>query len=111
MTAPAIRHRGLALAALVTASGAALAAGLPSPSSDEWLRLIQAGDRVVAAAGPPVTGPLREARIAYLLAFHRAQDLADAEHMLVAADRLHALGDHDLAAHVRRAARAVAKAP
>jgi hypothetical protein len=50
-------------------------------------------------AGQPLT-----ARKAYLLAFHEAQDAGDVEHMLAVADRLDAVGEADLARHVRRAA-------
>lgn len=49
--------------------------------------------------GQPLT-----ARKAHLLAFHQAQDAGDVEHMLAVADRLDAVGEADLATHVRRAA-------
>jgi len=47
-------------------------------------------------------------RTAALLAFHEAQDAADVARMLLVAERLARLGEPDLAAHVRHAAREVA---
>lgn len=69
---------------------------------DEWVRLIDAGD-ALSTGGAPVArdGVLLTARTAYLLAFHHAQDVADASRMLTAAERLEAVGEHDLAHHAR----------
>jgi hypothetical protein len=47
--------------------------------------------------------------MAYLLAFHDAQDREDVARMLLVADRLARLGEAALAAHVREAARFVAR--
>ncbi|MGH7358991.1 MAG: hypothetical protein ACREJR_09270 [Candidatus Rokuibacteriota bacterium] len=87
---------------LVVAAGASRRAERPA---ETWTALFGAGDdlatgRLTATlGGQPLT-----ARKAYLLAFHQAQDAGDVEHMLAVADRLDAIGDADLAAHVRRAA-------
>lgn len=69
----------------------------------EWSRLIQVGDQLAREPGspPPGAGGLT-ARAAYLLAFHHAQDVADADRMLVAAERVARLGERDLARHLRR---------
>ena len=69
---------------------------------DEWARLIDAGD-ALSTGGAPVArdGVLLTARTAYLLAFHHAQDAADASRMLTAVERLEAVGEHDLAHHAR----------
>ena len=56
-----------------------------------------------AGSRPPSAGQPLTARKAYLLAFHQAQDAGDIEHMLAVADRLDAVGEADLATHVRRA--------
>ena len=89
------------------------AAGLAGPAGplarfrqllqpDEWARLIAAGD-ALSTGGAPASrdGVLLTARTAYLLAFHHAQDAADASRMLTAAERLAAVGEHDLAHHAR----------
>lgn len=63
---------------------------------------LAAGQLTASPGGPPLT-----TRTAYLLAFHEAQDAADVEHVLAVADRLDAVGEPDLAAHVRHAAEAL----
>jgi hypothetical protein len=72
---------------------------------DAWTALVQAGDALARGARPGVSAPGRPVtpRAAYLLAFHVAQDAGDPEHALAVADRLDALGEPDLATHVRRA--------
>lgn len=98
-------------AALAAAIGIGIASAGPrleDPTPEVWSTLIRTGDELAAGhrsttlAGQPLT-----ARKAYLLAFHEAQDVADLEHMLFVADRLDAAGDHEMAAHVRRAADAL----
>jgi hypothetical protein len=93
------------------------AAGLTGPAGplarfrqllepDKWARLVDTGDARRAGGGQP--GPHAmglTARTAYLLAFHHAQDAADTRRMLVAADRLEAAGEPELAHHLRTAAR------
>ncbi len=100
---------GNGTAVQVVVSGAvalALMWGLwQSSRPDEWTRLIEIGDRVLASGGSEGRdradlGP----RAAYLLAFHHAQDAADVGRMLLVADRLDRLGEPDLAQHVRLAA-------
>jgi hypothetical protein len=100
----------LVAAALTMAIGLVLAAGASSRAGhagETWATLFGAGDELAAGrmtatlGGQPLT-----ARKAYLLAFHRAQDAGDVEHMLAVADRLDATGEPDLAAHVRRAVNA-----
>jgi hypothetical protein len=93
---------GLTVAiALVLVVGASRRTGEPS---EAWTTLLGTGDELALGrltatlAGQPLT-----ARKAYQLAFHEAQDAGDVEHMLVVADRLDAVGEADLAAHVRRA--------
>jgi hypothetical protein len=94
--------------ALTVAIGLVLAAGASrrtGQAAETWTTLLGTGDelamgRITATlAGQPLT-----ARKAYLLAFHQAQDAEDVEHMLAVADRLDAVGEADLARHVRRAA-------
>lgn len=68
----------------------------------------------LAGLGPAASPPAAPdadvpPRIAALLAFHAAQDAGDVARMLLAATRLERLGEPDLAAHVRQAARAVAE--
>jgi hypothetical protein len=90
---------------LVLAAGASRRAG---QAGETWTALLGAGDQLATGrltatlGGQPLT-----ARKAYLLAFHQAQDSGDVEHMLAVADRLEAVGEPDLAAHVRRAADAL----
>jgi hypothetical protein len=93
---------GLTVAiALVLVVGASRRAG---EHAEAWTTLLGTGDELAMGrltatlAGQPLT-----ARKAYLLAFHEAQDAGDVEHMLAVADRLEAVGEADLAAHVRRA--------
>lgn len=87
--------------ALVLAAGASRRTGGPA---ETWATLLGTGDELALGrltatlGGQPLT-----ARKAYLLAFHEAQDAGDVEHMLAVADRLDAVGEADLAAHVRRA--------
>jgi hypothetical protein len=87
---------------LVLAAGASRRAG---QAAETWTTLLGTGDELAMGrmtatlAGQPLT-----ARKAYLLAFHQAQDAEDVEHMLAVADRLDAVGEADLARHVRRAA-------
>jgi hypothetical protein len=94
---------------MALACGLALAAGVAGPGRDEadpWTALVEAGDRDAAVGVPPVGGaPRLTARTAYLLAFHRAQDVGDPEHVLAVADRLDGIGETALASHVRGAAR------
>jgi hypothetical protein len=74
--------------------------------AEAWLALMEAGDALVAGATPdPRPGRPVSARVAYLLAFHLAQDVGDVEHVLAVADKLRALGEEALAAHVHAAAR------
>jgi hypothetical protein len=76
--------------------------------SERWTVLVRTGDELAAAeltASP--AGPLLTPGKAYLLAFHEAQDVGDLEHVLAVADRLDAVGETELAAHVRRAADAL----
>lgn len=90
---------------LVLASGAARRTG---PTAEAWTALLGTGDELATGrltatlGGQPLT-----ARKAYLLAFHQAQDAGDVEHVLAVADRLDAVGEPDLAAHVRDAAHAL----
>ena len=93
--------------ALTVAIGLVLAAGASRRSgqaAETWTALFGAGDELATGrltatlGGQPLT-----ARKAYLLAFHQAQDAGDVEHMLAVADRLDAVGEADLATHVRRA--------
>ena len=93
---------------LTVAIGLVLAAGASRPSAraaETWTALFGAGDALATSrltatlGGQPLT-----ARKAYLLAFHQAQDAGDVEHMLAVADRLDAVGEADLATHVRQAA-------
>ncbi len=76
--------------------------------ADEWQTLLDTGDRLAASGGSLLTeaGPL-SARAAYLLAFHHAQDGRDVRRMLVAAERLERLGEHELALHLRAITREV----
>jgi hypothetical protein len=80
-----------------------------SAASDEWARLMAAGDALAAGGEPFVGGPPGlTARAAYLLAFHHAQDAAAVDRMRAAADRLERLGDRPLAAWARCVAGEVA---
>ena len=97
----------LVTVALTVAIGLVLAAGAfrrAGQASETWTALLGTGDELATGrltatlAGQPLT-----ARKAYLLAFHQAQDAGDVEHMLAVADRLDAVGEADLATHVRRA--------
>ena len=85
-----------------------------SPRS-EWARVLGVGDTLAQEGGTtavPGQGPPGSRRVtarsAYLLALHEAQDAEDVPRMLIVADRLARLGEWDLAAHARRAARVVA---
>ncbi|MGH7318010.1 MAG: hypothetical protein ACRELA_00050 [Candidatus Rokuibacteriota bacterium] len=72
---------------------------------DEWTRLIEIGDGLLASGGSEARDRADLApRTVYLLAFHHAQDAADVARMLLVADRLDRLGETDLAQHVRLAA-------
>jgi hypothetical protein len=105
----AVRCPGwLMTVALTVAVGLVLAAGASrraGQAAETWTTLLGTGDELAMGrmtatlAGQPLT-----ARKAYLLAFHQAQDAEDVEHMLAVADRLDAVGEADLARHVRRAA-------
>jgi hypothetical protein len=101
----------LIAAALTVAIGLVLAAGAArrtGPTAETWTTLLGTGDELATGRltatldGQPLT-----ARKAYLLAFHQAQDAGDVEHVLAVADRLEAVGESDLASHVRRAAGAL----
>ncbi len=106
---PPIRIPGwLGVAAFTTALGLGLAAGTMHPEAEApeaWTALVETGDELATGEltatidGQPLT-----VGKAYLLAFHHAQDAGDLEHVLAVADRLDAVGEGDLAAHVRRAA-------
>jgi hypothetical protein len=105
--APRRRRWPVALAAAVMVT-LGVAAGAPRGAvgkPEVWTILVQTGDEVAAGgrratlAGQPLT-----TRKAYLLAFHEAQDAGDLEHVLAVADRLDAVDEPDLAAHVRHAA-------
>jgi len=64
------------------------------------------------AARPPDAVPTAAGltpRTAWLLAFHEAQDAGDVARMLLTAQRLERLGEHDLARHVRHVAREFAR--
>jgi hypothetical protein len=105
----AVRWLGWFMAiALTVAIGFVLAVGASrraGQAAETWTALFGTGDELATGrltatlGGHPLT-----ARKAYLLAFHQAQDAGDVEHMLAVADRLDALDEADLAAHVRRAA-------
>ena len=90
---------------LTLAGGASRRAG---QAAETWTALFGAGDELATGrltatlGGQPLT-----ARKAYLLAFHQAQDAGDVEHMLAVADRLDAVGESDLASHVREATAAL----
>jgi hypothetical protein len=64
----------------------------------------------VALMGTPVPPPGHPPpRVAWLLAFHDAQDAGDVARMLLAAERLDRLGEPALASHARRVAAEVAR--
>ena len=101
----------LVAAALTVAIGLVFASGAArrtDRTAEAWTTLLGTGDELATGrltatwGGQPLT-----ARQAYQLAFHEAQDAGDVEHVLAVADRLDALGESDLAAHVRRAAAAL----
>jgi hypothetical protein len=69
--------------------------------------LVETGDELAVGQLTTLDGQSMTARKAYLLAFHEAQDTGDLEHVLVVADRLEAVGEPELASHVRRAADAL----
>ncbi len=96
---------------LIALGALRLAAAVWSPPPHEWAHFIEVGDTLARVGGTMATrhGDLT-ARAAYLLAFHHAQDAEDVPRMLVAADRLDRLGDHDLATHIRHVARTVVAA-
>ncbi|HZS33757.1 MAG TPA: hypothetical protein VFC42_10300 [Methylomirabilota bacterium] len=100
MTIEALLAIGLALV---------VASGLPGRpgANDRWGSLVGAADREASTPRTADPDAARRARIRYLLAFHDAQDAADPEHVLAIADRLERGGEPALAAHVRRAARAL----
>ena len=110
--APRVRRKAwFVVTALAAVIGLGLAAGTTrrdSRAEEVWTVLVDTGDELAAGqltatlAGQPLT-----ARKAYLLAFHQAQDAGDLEHMLFVAGRLEAVGEPELAAHVRRAADAL----
>lgn len=110
-----VRVRVLLLILLLILALSALGArmGARPPVADEWDRLVALGDRLAAeSSGPPRVPPGQPdtARKAYLLAFHEAQDREDVTRVLLVAGRLERLGEAALAAHVREAARFVARA-
>lgn len=76
---------------------------------DPWAVLMRTGDRL----GFPEADARRPlgARTAYLLAFHHAQDAGDVGRMLAATERLAALGERELADHLRGAVWAVDPRP
>jgi hypothetical protein len=101
----------LVVAALTVVVGLGLAAGAPrheDRTAETWTVLVQTGDELAAGQLTATLGgqPLTAGK-AYLLAFHQAQDAGDLEHVLAVADRLDGASEHDLAAHVRRAADAL----
>jgi len=102
-------RRWLTALSVALACGVAVAAGTSGGGRDEadaWTALVAVGDRGGTFDRPSTKGGLRlTARQAYLLAFHRAQDTADPEHVLAVADRLDGIGEAVLASHVRWAAR------
>ena len=66
---------------------------------DQWTTYIERGDALARHGKTAPTRARMTPRAAYLLAFHVAQDAGDVPRMLVAADRLTRLGEHDLAHH------------
>jgi len=100
------------LAALVALGAVTIGADRPVEPIDHWTRLVDIGDTLARVGGTMDDGPTGARgltpRSAYLLAFHHAQDDADVARMLLAADRLERVGEHELSAHTRRAARALA---
>jgi hypothetical protein len=99
---------GAALTISVGMIGLGLVAGTPrggGSTPERWTVLVRTGDELAAdeLTASLSSSPLTPGK-AYLLAFHEAQDVGDIEHVLAVADRLDAVGERDLAAHVRRAA-------
>ena len=76
-------------------------------AADDWTRFIRIGDTLARVGGTMEAGPrgprALTARAAYLLAFHAAQDTMRADRMATAAARLDAIGEGELARHLRRA--------
>jgi hypothetical protein len=109
-----VRVRVLVLVALLVLAVSALGPrlGVRSAPPDEWQRLVALGDRFATEPGsslPARPGQPTTARMAYLLAFHEAQDREDLARIFLAAERLERIGETALAAHVREAARFVAR--
>jgi hypothetical protein len=98
---------GLALLAGLAALGATLWPTEP----DEWAVLLAAGDALAAGRPPTPVAAVHPGRltprVAYLLAYHHAQDREEVGRMRVAAGRLDRIGEAALAAQVRAAALAV----
>jgi hypothetical protein len=108
------RRRTVTIVALILLTGALAAAALGGrgqPAEDDWTRLVRTGDTLARVGGRMDAGSRGvaglTARTAYLLAFHAAQDAMRADRMEVVAQRLDALGERDLARHVRRASSAL----
>ena len=112
------RHpRALAVLALVPLLGVLALAGVDArgrAAEDDWTRFVRIGDTLAKVGGTMEASPRAPrgltARAAYLLAFHAAQDTMRAERMATATARLDAIGERELARHLRRA-RATVPAP
>jgi len=101
-----LRGPWIVFLALALLWAVAVGTSLWSRQPDEWVTLIETGDTLATGGGTMAIGrDSLTARTAYLLAFHHAQDREDVPRMLVAAERLERLGEHDLAAHTRHVAR------
>lgn len=71
---------------------------------DQWTTYIERGDALSRHRSAAPTRARMTPRAAYLLAFHVAQDAGNVPGMLVAADRLARLGEHELAHHAANVA-------
>jgi hypothetical protein len=108
-----VRVRVLVFVVILALSALGSRLGVRSAPPDEWERLVALGDRFATEPGSPLParpGQPTTARMAYLLAFHEAQDREDLARILLAAERLERIGETALAAHVREAARFAARA-
>jgi len=105
------RHpRALAVLALAPLLGILALAGVDArgrATEDDCTRFVRIGDALAKVGGTAEAIPRGPrgltARTAYLLAFHAAQDTMHADRMATAAARLDAIGERDLARHLRRA--------
>ena len=102
--------RVLAVLALVPLLGVLALAGVDArgrAAEDDWTRFVRIGDTLTKVGGTMDASPRGPrgltARTAYLLAFHAAQDTMRADRMATAVARLDAIGERDLARHLRRA--------